>query len=88
MQCRYWEYCLSIYPFNSYKALDRSLLWSERDEEEEKEEEEMTNNKISYLCSKCGKTFAGKQNALNHANDYHKSKNSKEFVDQLMQEEW
>jgi hypothetical protein len=62
---------------------------SERNrEEEEEEEEEMTNKKVSYLCSKCGKTFAGKQSALNHAKDYHKSKNSKEFVDQLMQEEW
>ena len=82
-------YCLSIYlsvcPFNSYKALDRSLILSERNREEEKE---MTNKKVSYLCSKCGKTFAGKQIALNHAKDYHKSKNSKEFVDQLMQEEW
>ena len=48
----------------------------------------MTNKKISYLCTKCGKTFAGKQSALNHAKDYHKSKNPKEFVDQLMQEEW
>jgi DNA-directed RNA polymerase subunit RPC12/RpoP len=63
------------------------LLFSERDREEE-EEVEMTNKKISYLCSKCGKTFAGKQSALNHAEDYHKSENSKEFVDQLMQEEW
>jgi DNA-directed RNA polymerase subunit RPC12/RpoP len=76
---------LSICPFNSYKALDRSLLSSERNREEE---EERTNKKISYLCSKCGKTFAGKQSALNHAKDYHKSKNSKEFVDQLMQEDW
>jgi len=63
------------------------LLFSERDREEV-EEEEMTNKKISYLCSRFGKTFAGKQSALNHAKDYHKSKNSKEFVDQLMQEEW
>jgi DNA-directed RNA polymerase subunit RPC12/RpoP len=55
---------------------------SERNREEEKE---MTNKKVSYLCSKCGKTFAGKQSALNHAKDYHKSKNSKENVDQLMQ---
>jgi hypothetical protein len=86
MQCRYWKLCLSIFPFNSYKALDRSLLSSERNKEEK--EEEMTNNKISYLCSKCGRTFAGKQSALNHAKDYHKSKNSKEFVDQLMQEDW
>jgi DNA-directed RNA polymerase subunit RPC12/RpoP len=78
---------LFICPFNRYKALDRSLLLSEGNREEE-EEEEMTNKKISYLCSKCGKTFAGKQSALNHAKDYHKSKNSKEFVDQLMQEEW
>ena len=78
--------CLSTCPFNSYKALDRSLLLSEGNREEE--QEEMTNKKISYLCSKCGKTFAGKQSALNHAKDYHKSKNSKEFVDQLMQEEW
>jgi DNA-directed RNA polymerase subunit RPC12/RpoP len=77
--------CLFICPFNRYKALDRSLLLSERNREEE---EEITNKKISYLCSKCGKTFAGKQSALNHAKDYHKSKNSKEFVDQLMQEEW
>jgi DNA-directed RNA polymerase subunit RPC12/RpoP len=61
---------------------------SERNREEEEEQEEMTNKKISYLCSKCGKTFAGKQSALNHAKYYHKSKNSKEFVDQLMQEEW
>jgi hypothetical protein len=75
--------CLSS--INSYKAIDRSLLLSERNKEEE---EELTNNKISYLCSRCGKTFAGKQSALNHAKDYHKSKNSKEFVDQLMQEEW
>jgi DNA-directed RNA polymerase subunit RPC12/RpoP len=80
--------CLFIFPFNSYKAIDRSLILSERNREEEEEEEEMTNNKISYLCSRCGKTFAGKQSALNHAKDYHKSKNSKEFVDQLMQEEW
>jgi DNA-directed RNA polymerase subunit RPC12/RpoP len=65
------------------------LLSSERNkEEEEEEEEEMTNKKISYLCIKCGKTFAGKQSALNHAKDYHKSENSKEFEDQLMQEEW
>ena len=80
--------CLFICPFrfNSYKALDRSLLLSERNREEE--QEEITNKKISYLCSKCGKTFAGKQSALNHAKDYHKSENSKEFVDQLMQEEW
>ena len=77
--------CLFICPFNRYKALDRSLLLSERNREEE---EEITNKKISYLCSKCGKTFAGKQSALNHAKDYHKSKNPKEFVDQLMQEEW
>ena len=63
------------------------MILSERNNEEE-EQEEMTNNKISYLCSRCGKTFAGKQSALNHAKDYHKSKNSKEFVDQLMQEEW
>jgi hypothetical protein len=62
------------------------LLSSERNREEE-EEGEMTNRKISYLCIKCGKTFAGKQSALNHAKDYHKSENSKEF-DQLMQEEW
>jgi DNA-directed RNA polymerase subunit RPC12/RpoP len=62
------------------------LLSSERNREEE--EGEMTNKKISYLCSKCRKTFAGKQSALNHAEDYHKSENSKEFVDQLMQEEW
>jgi DNA-directed RNA polymerase subunit RPC12/RpoP len=60
---------------------------SERNREEE-EQEEMTNKKISYLCSRCEKTFAGKQSALNHAKYYHKSKNSKEFVDQLMQEEW
>ena len=52
------------------------------------EEEEMTNKKISYIWSKCGKTFGGKQTALTHAKDYHKSENSKEFVDQLMQEEW
>ena len=77
--------CLFICPFNRYKALDRSLLLSERNREEE---EEITNKKLSYLCSKCGKTFAGKQSALNHAEDYHKSENSKEFVDQLMQEEW
>ena len=77
--------CLFICPFNRYIALDRSLLLSERNREEE---EEMTNKKISYLCSKCGKTLAGKQSALNHAKDYHKSKNPKEFVDQLMQEEW
>jgi DNA-directed RNA polymerase subunit RPC12/RpoP len=64
------------------------LLFSERNKEGEGEEEEMTNKKISYLCSRCGKTFAGKHSALNHAKDYHKSKNSKEFVDQLMQEEW
>jgi len=65
------------------------LLSSERNrEEEEEEEEEMTNKKISYLCTKCGKTFGGKQSALTHAKDYHKSENSKEFVDQLMQEEW
>jgi DNA-directed RNA polymerase subunit RPC12/RpoP len=50
------------------------LLFLERDREEE---EEMTNKKISYLCSKCGKTFAGKQSALNHAKDYYKSKNSR-----------
>jgi hypothetical protein len=62
------------------------LLSSERNKEEE--EEKMTNKKISYLCIKCGKTFAEKQSALNHAKDYHKSENSKEFVDQLMQEEW
>jgi DNA-directed RNA polymerase subunit RPC12/RpoP len=61
------------------------LLSSERNEGEG---EEITNKKISYLCSKCGKTFSGRQSALNHAEDYHKSKNSKEFVDQLMQEEW
>jgi len=63
------------------------LLSSERNREEE-QEQEMINRKISYLCSRCGKTFAGKQSALNHAKDYHKSENSKEFVDQLMQEEW
>jgi hypothetical protein len=61
------------------------LLSSERNREEE--EWKMTNKKISYLCIKCGKTFAGKQSALNHAKDYHKSENSKEFVDQLRQEE-
>ena len=83
MQVRYWKYCLSIFPFNSYKALDRSLSSSERNKEEE-----MRNNKISYLCSKCGKTFATNQNALNHTKNYHKSKNSKEFTDHLMQEEW
>ena len=32
-----------------------------------------TTKKISFLCSKCGKTFAGKQSALNHANEYHKN---------------
>ena len=47
-----------------------------------------TTKKISFLCSKCGKTFAGKQSAFNHANEYHKTNDSKEFVDQLMQEEW
>jgi hypothetical protein len=44
------------------------LLSSERNREEE-EEGEMTNKKISFLCSKCGKTFAGKQSALNHAKE-------------------
>jgi rubrerythrin len=58
------------------------LLSSGRNKEEE---EEMTNRKISYLCSKCGKTFAGKQNAMNHPKDYYKSKNFKEFIDHLMQ---
>jgi hypothetical protein len=62
------------------------LLSSERNKEEE--EEKMTNKKISYLCIKCGKTFAEKQSALNHVKNYHKSENSKEFEDQLMQEEW
>ena len=81
---------LSVCVFNSYKALDRSLLSSEinRENEEEEEGEMITNERISFLCSKCGKTFAGKQSALNHTNEYHKSKNSKECVDQLMQEEW
>ena len=82
---------LSVCAFNRYKALNRSLLSSETNRENEEEEEEgemITNESISFLCSKCGKTFAGKQSALNHANEYHKSKNSKEFVDQLMQEEW
>jgi len=48
----------------------------------------MTNKKISYLYIRYEKTFAGKQSALNHAKDYHKSKNSKEFIEQLMQEEY
>ena len=52
------------------------------------EEEEMTNKKISFLYIRYEKTLAGKQGALNHTKDYHKSKNSKEFIEQLMQEEY
>jgi hypothetical protein len=80
---------LAVYlSVNNYKALDRSLLPSERIEDMKIEEEEMTNKKISYLYIRYEKTFAGKQSALNHAKDYHKSKNSKEFIEQLMQEEY